>query len=941
VSRSERRRRMRRRFTVLLIAGIFGALGSNLLGDVQTSGKISGVVQSEDGSALPGATVTLTGEQLIASSLTETTNENGIFRFLNLQPGQYTVTIALPGFVSQEITATVKLGQTTSIEVNLQLVRATEQVTVRGEAPLIDKTSPKLSTNYTAEKLQELPIQRNYFEAIDTAPGMNDRAAFGAGGNVEGYDAFGFGAATNSYNINGVSVSNLQFGNTWVNPNYDTIEEVEVVGPGASAEYANYTGAFINVVTKKGTNAFHGGLSAWYTDDKLRGENAGGIVDLESDVTNDNLEASVHLGGPLIREKLHFFASAGYFHSENAAPGSPFFDDLSRQTYQLRLDFQASPSNTLSGMYNLEPIRDEDLGLQIGSGPEIGFLRDWQSDTYTASWQTILSKSTYGEIRYAGLKGQNDRIPNASLDISGVTDYRTGRNYNSTGIQRQQENSRSHVLANVSHYVDEFLKGSHELKAGVEYEDAKAEQRLRSGGNALFLIQPYTADTVLVYGIVGYNYHIRNRLKRPGAYIQDNYTVGRATINLGLRYDKPKTIDEIAGKKLLEFDNWSPRLGLSYDVGGDGKTVVHGAWGRYYEKIPSYGPATYAGTGLGTVSYYLLFTSPDTIDPNDWMGLRDLVIQPENFAFDFATSAIPVDPDIGNPRVDIFNVGVERQLASRLAVSLSYVHRKATNFIVLGTSNPPAFTPLNVTNPLTGDPLTVYARVDPTAPVDDFLTNNNGFEKQKTDLVILEIRGNPLDKLSLAGSVQWENTRGTRDNNECGVLSLCSNGRYLNPNFEQNPWSDGHLSMEREWVFKLNGGYEFPWRIHFNFDYRYLGGRPWGATTDYFRIPGGNDFYYREVLLEPRDARRQGKSNLLNLRLGKDFEIGPVTVTAMADVLNVFNDDASDVTYSNNFNINATYPFESAERGAIVSAFGKPAHIQRPRETRLGLRVTF
>ena len=137
---------MPRRLSLLVIAALVGFLTSTARADVQTTGKIAGLVQAEDGSPLPGATVTLTGEQLIARSLTETTNENGVFRFLNLQPGQYTVTIALTGFVSQEIATTARLGQTTSVEVKLQLVRAQEQVTVRGEAPLIDKTSPKLST---------------------------------------------------------------------------------------------------------------------------------------------------------------------------------------------------------------------------------------------------------------------------------------------------------------------------------------------------------------------------------------------------------------------------------------------------------------------------------------------------------------------------------------------------------------------------------------------------------------------------------------------------------------------------------------------------------------------------------------------------------------------------------------------------------------------------
>jgi outer membrane receptor protein involved in Fe transport len=925
---------------VLLIVGLVCLVAPGLYADVQSAGKIFGEVKAEDGSPLPGATITLTGEQLIASSTVQTSNERGLFRFLNLQPGRYTVTISMQGFASQEIGATVSVGQTASVEATLRLMGTQEQVTVRGEAPLIDKTSPKISTNYAEEKLQQLPVQRNYFEAIDTAPGINDRAGFGAGGNVEGYDIFGFGAATNNYNINGVSVSNIQFGNTWVNPNYDTIEEVQVVGPGASAEYSNYSGAFINIVTKKGTNDFHGGFSAWYTDDKLLANNAGGILDLEHNVTNDNLEASVHLGGPIVKEKLHFFGSAGYFHSESAEPQSIFFDDLRRETYQLRLDFLASPRNTISAMYNLEPIRDEDLGLQIGSGREIGFFRDWESETYYASWQSVLSQSTYGELKYAGVQGHNDRIPNASLDIPSVNDQRTGRQYLSQGFQRRQQNDRGHILANVTHYADEFLKGSHEFKAGIEYEDAKTTQQLRSGGNMFFYIFPYTADTVYLWGIVGYNYNVETNVKRPGAYIQDNITWGRATVNLGLRYDRPETIDDRSGNTMLEFENWSPRLGLSYDITGDGKTVAHGAWGRYYEKVPTYGPAVYAGLGQDPVSYYTVFyPAADLPDPTDWPALRDIIIRPENLSFTFDTQQIPVHPDTKNPRVDVFNAGIERQLGSRMAVSLSYIHREATDFVVLGTLTDLEFTPITVENPLTHEPLQLFARVDPSIPV-QFDLRNNDFEYQRTDIAILELRGRPTDKLNLSASLQWENTRGTRENNECGILSLCTNGQHRNPNVTENPWADGHLLMEREWVFKLNGGYQLPWGILFNFDYRYLGGRPWGTVTNCFRIPGCNDPYSRGVLLEPKDARDQGETNLFNVRIGKEFQIGPVTVAALVDVQNVFNEDASNITFVFN-NLTDTYAFESGEQGTTVSSYGKPYSLQRPRETRLGLRVVF
>jgi hypothetical protein len=222
----------------------------------------------------------------------------------------------------------------------------------------------------------------------------------------------------------------------------------------------------------------------------------------------------------------------------------------------------------------------------------------------------------------------------------------------------------------------------------------------------------------------------------------------------------------------------------------------------------------------------------------------------------------------------------------------------------------------------------------------EFDLRNNDFEYQRTDIAILELRGRPTDKLNLSASLQWENTRGTRENNECGVLSLCTNGQHNNPNAEQNPWNDGHLLMEREWVFKLNGGYQFPWGILFNFDYRYLGGRPWGTITNCFRIPGCNDPYSRGVLLEPKDAREQGETNLFNVRVGKEFQIGAVTVAALVDVQNVFNEDASNITFVFN-NLTDTYAFESGEQGTTVSSYGQPYSLQRPRETRLGLRVVF
>src|SRR5205823_2968620 len=111
-----------------------------------------------------------------------------------------------------------------------------------------------------------------------------------------------------------------------------------------------------------------------------------------------------------------------------------------RKQYQFRLDYYLSARQNFTGLLNHEPILDNDLGLQTGSGPEIGFKRKQHTTTDFLSWIGQWSQSSLSEVRYAGERGYNGRIPNASLDIPGVNDIRTGRQYNSVGFQREQRN---------------------------------------------------------------------------------------------------------------------------------------------------------------------------------------------------------------------------------------------------------------------------------------------------------------------------------------------------------------------------------------------------------------------------------------------------------------------------------------------------------------------
>jgi hypothetical protein len=139
---------------------------------------------------------------------------------------------------------------------------------------------------------------------MDATAGINDKGAYGTGNGLDPEvidDKFEKGSPSSSYHLNGVDVSNEHYGLTWVNPEYDTIQEVQVLGPGASAQYTSFTGAVINLVTKSGSNDYHGSLSAYYTDKALIADNSSGVEDLKTGTIKYAFDGAATFGGPIVR----------------------------------------------------------------------------------------------------------------------------------------------------------------------------------------------------------------------------------------------------------------------------------------------------------------------------------------------------------------------------------------------------------------------------------------------------------------------------------------------------------------------------------------------------------------------------------------------------------------------------------------------------------------
>ncbi len=896
---------------------------------VKLTGEISGLVEDQNGEALPGVSVTLTGEKLFQKSLSAVSNEKGFFRFLNLNPGNYTLEFALQGFNTLKLTpVAVSVGKSTPIRAALAQTRLTQEVVVKAEAPLIETKTVQLSTNFNSALVEQIPTNRNVQDLMESTPGINDHGAYGAGARVR--TDYYQGSQANAYLLNGVDISDLSTGATWVNPDYDTIDEIQIVGMGATAEYGNYTGAVLNIITKTGGNSFHGGLSSYFTSKALYGDNSGGIKDLTPEEIKYNTETTASLGGPLIKEKLFFFLAGGYTGLQNRHYLEPAYGLFKQPHFQANVNWIPSQKHAFTLMVNLDPLNHDNLGLLPNSGPEIGYSRVFRSTVWNASWKYFASDKTYFDLKYAGFHGRDLTDP-VSPNTVAIMDYSTYRAYGSSGVIRDSLRTRHQVNASMTQYLENFLKSSHEIKLGFEYERSSADDNIAATGpNAsLFEIYPF----LNLYWVIGYENErqmTKANVDRIGGFFQDNIQIGRkASLNLGVRLDSPKlTTPDLSGT-IVKYTSVAPRLGFSYDFGGDARTVIHLGYGRYYDKMvtESFG---YALPGLGEIKLYSAFlTSPFVPTPENIASLPSQILRPENLYFVLpAAQTLPVDPNLSGPYSDVFNATFEKELFRDFALSLEYVHKEDRNFIRMLTSTPHTYNEVQWTDPFLGNTISVWDQTDRTP--DSWRFANSTWAKRRHDFLMITLRKRQIGKWSLMSSFVYQNSRGN-DDNTTGPVGY-NWGQDTNPNYTQNPLIWGNLTFDRTYQFKLMGTYLLPLGIYLSGDMHVLSGLAWqpGVGFNFTGLYGGQ---LDKLLIEQRGNRRTPWTWYLNLRADKTFRLGNFSnLEFIADFINVFNRANAASIATEPY---AVFPISGDK------AFGKVFQLAPPFHARFGVRWAF
>ena len=876
---------MRTTLAVLTVALLLMLPAQVMAQGEQTQGEISGEVRDSDGAALPGATATLEGENLIQASISTTANASGGFRFRNLRPGTYTLTVSLSGFQTMAYNVPVNVGTTATVTVDLALAGVEETVVVTSESPLIQQEESALTISFSENLLQNVPASREFSVVTNFAPGFADKGAYGAGGNdSEGSSVHRVGSATNGYRLNGIDVNEGDWGSTWVNPSLDTIAEIQIVGIGASAEHSDFSGAMVNLVTKGGTNEVRGAVSYYFQNGGLRADNSGGIVDLERGKFSYDHDFSASLGGPIAENKLLFFGSAAYQTQLGSNIADSIWEDLGvdiddtqqgnkRWRLHGRLDFLLNDSNTFGAMINHDPGNESNVNLRPGSPLKIGRDHEYRTTTWLLSWQSNPGTDTYIDLRYAGYSGDFIRNPFVCCEIPY---YALNASLRTTaGFIEDENNGRDEVRGTLTHYVENFMGAAHDAKIGFNYNDSFASWiGGYTGKGGLYVYGPYSYGS-LVYAYI-YDVALEAQIVRTGGFVQDDVAVGdRLNLNLGLRFDRTNGHD-IAGDnpqgRVTQFDNLAPRFGANLDLTGDGRAVAHASWGRYFEKISighisrSTGSA-FTGDFQPYQSFFFLIPPDmfgadyDPLNPTDAevLALQDAVFQSENLT-SFSTPRFPITPGLKSMHTDVVNVGVEFEVARDWVVGIDYIHKDDSNMFIWDDINEHVFTPFEYTSPVvpgfleTPTTQTLYSKE--SGAVNNVFINSDYYQRQH-DIVTLRLDRRASRNANFSTSITYQNNRGTLENGDGQTIWGRGLDQEDNPNFSGHPFNEsGPLEFSRKWSWKLLGNYRLPGDVLAGIYWNLQSGRPWELNVRNRTIPGMGNTDYSNITIEPRGRER-------------------------------------------------------------------------------------
>ena len=682
-----------------------------------TTGNIEGRVLDPNGAALPGATVTATNQQN-GFEKTTTSDSEGNYRVILLPPGPYTVRATGQGFTQIELRdVTVTVGSKTPLDLNLSVGGASGSVTVTSEAPVVETTRTSVSTTINQRSIENLPINgRNFQDFATLSPGVI-RDPRGGDLSVGGQRG-----TFNSLQVDGVDNNNTFFGQALgrggVRPPYqfseESVQEFQVNQNGFSAEFGRAGGAVINVVTKSGTNDFHGGAFEYFRDESLNSndpvtkanQSRRGQPNKRPALRINQFGARV--GGPISKNKAFFFFT---YDGQRAnvpqvldvpnlatAPAGALAILLPKlNTYPVgrkqdvflgKSDIALNSNNQLTLRYNHQGftgVNNENNGTL--SAEEHSGNSLVKSDTFSGTLTTTITHRVINESRLQLARdkepGQaNSDQPEAVINTGGGN-LNIGRNNFSP---RETTIKRVQFIDNIS-----YLHGRSNWKFGLDFNHDSVFNFFPGLFSGSYTFPSYTALSTNTPSAYTQNFAgagttggtTNPNLTEYAFYGQNDFRASsKLTLNLGLRYDYEEPVcppiqnpDPLLLSNGIntancpkDKNNLGPRAGFSYAP--DDKTVIRGGFGLFYGRTPAIVTGTaHSQNGINVSGINL---TASQIVTASLVYPRILTAPPAG------TSANPnlflFAADYVQPYTEQGRIGVEREVARGLSISATYLY---------------------------------------------------------------------------------------------------------------------------------------------------------------------------------------------------------------------------------------------------------------------------
>jgi hypothetical protein len=852
----------------------------------QTTGEIIGKVSDESNLVLPGVSITLRGAG-VAGTPSTVSSASGTYRFPLLPPGTYELEFVLPGFATLK-RAGLQVAVGSSIEANVTMAvgAVAELVTVQGSAAVVNTSAAEVSTTYNRTWVENAPTKRfSYFDLVNASPGVSATSNVG---QSSGAQSMGSSTNENQYQIDGTNISSTP----WVSG--DAVEEVEVLQLGASAQYGNVQGAVFNIVTRQGSNNFHGDLGYYYQSNGLTGRNTTDAVDGGRPYHRDTFrDVSIQAGGPFIPDRLWFFGAYQDQRDYDAQPGVnplyPAMNDARRVFWKFNWNITQN-HRFLHGYHDdyywIPDVpsaftAETTLGLSHGDNPTPNFV-------YTG----VLSPTTLVEARYSGfwLNSSNDpNLAGTPRVLTRFTDEATGMITGGISSWTENRSYRNSFSGKLTRFVDSALGGSHDLAVGLQYGVHGSDQL--SGPNDAIT----TNNGRPLFGTTQLPYHQGARVNWTGAYFEDTFRMGAAAFNLGVRYDYSKgsfpafpLLDALgndtgamspAVDTVYDWSTFSPRLGVNVRLNEAGSSVVKAHYGRYYKELEQ-----------GEFRPAVPSISPGFEYQFDAAGNRINLVQVSSNA------NLRIDPEMKAPYTDQYMVQYEQELFRNVGMQVSFAHKRGEDYTgwtdIAGQYEPFAYVD-NAGQGATGETVTVYRLVSPAASRVFLMTNPGGmFTRYKgaTFQVTKRMSANWQGVFSLVLSKSegrlGSSARATPTGGQSSTAGTFGR-EAAGPNDYIN--TDGLLIGDRPVVAKAQIVYRLPYGVMVSANMQHQTGRAYARQV---RVSGLGFPSAPQINMERMNGdRRVSDTDLIDLRAQKEFSFSPINVAVFLDALNLTNND--------------------------------------------------